>query len=378
MINIKSLMGALLFFLLGFVASEYHRYLSLQQNDVNTQYAAVNKVGDLNPGSAQDKNVNNSAEPLGLHENGDLNAKNNSALNPQLPHVELFSWGRVNQLIANENYDDAVRLLLGYLETNINSAQAWFLLANTYQKQGKHKSAIDAWFHYLKVEVDSKKIDQAIRQIKNYLIMLNEKPALFGNDSAWLIAQLDTLQTFSLNDGELHLMLASLYLGVDDTYQAQYHALMAANDPVAQKRAEEILAKLNGKTVTDELAIPLVRFGNQHLINVSIEGHPARLLLDTGASLSGVSKSYAAKYPSIVKAAKPFRLNTASGAEDSYFFTVDNLSVGSLVFTQHILALFPMNSSEEFDGLLGVDILGRFDFVIDQDALVLRLRERKK
>jgi hypothetical protein len=37
-----------------------------------------------------------------------------------------------------------------------------------------------------------------------------------------------------------------------------------------------------------------------------------------------------------------------------------------------------MGNEASMDGLLGVDIIGRFDFVIDQDALLLKLRKRKK
>jgi predicted aspartyl protease len=101
------------------------------------------------------------------------------------------------------------------------------------------------------------------------------------------------------------------------------------------------------------------------------------LLLDTGASLSGLSKSYTAKYPAMLKAIKPIRLNTASGTHDSVLFTVTNISIDNLVFNQYILAQLPMDNSQGFDGLLGVDILGRFDFVIDQNAAVLRLKMRK-
>jgi predicted aspartyl protease len=378
MTKINAVIGALIFFFLGFVASEYRHFLRSYPGETITTSAA-NVTDTATNNALRHANVNNELPlVLPLPELGDLESYKTAI--HVLPTIETFSWERINRLIANEQYDEAARLLREYLETNVNSAQAWFLLANIYQKQAKHKPSIDAWLHYLKLEVDAKKIDQAIRQLKKYLVMLHENLALIDGDSTWLIAQLNALLSFSLNDGELHLLLASLYLTLEDEYQAQYHALMAANDPVAQQRAEEILAKLNGKTkpVSDELAIPLIRFGNQFLVGVSIEGHSARLLLDTGASLSGVSKSYAAKYPSIVKATKPIRLNTASGTEDSYLFTVDDLSFGGLVFSQHILALLPMGDMEHFDGLLGVDILGRFEFVIDQDESVLRLRERKK
>jgi hypothetical protein len=35
-----------------------------------------------------------------------------------------------------------------------------------------------------------------------------------------------------------------------------------------------------------------------------------------------------------------------------------------------------MDNADQFDGLLGIDILGRFDFVIDQNKAILRLKKR--
>lgn len=167
---------------------------------------------------------------------------------------------------------------------------------------------------------------------------------------------------------------------MNDGYQAQYHALMAVNDPKSQKSAEAVLAKLNGVSnnrAADEIAIPLTRIGNQYLVNATIESYPVRLLVDTGASLSGLSNVFTAKHPDLIKTTRPIRINTAGGSRDSFLFTVNNISMETLVFNQHILAQLPMESAREFDGLLGVDILGGFDFVIDQNALVLRLKPRK-
>jgi predicted aspartyl protease len=167
-------------------------------------------------------------------------------------------------------------------------------------------------------------------------------------------------------------------LDIRDTYLAQYHALMALNQTTTKKRAEQILASLEGEKLPEQLKIPLSRLGNQFVAEVVIENNPARMLLDTGASLSGLSKDYTAKYPHLLKSQKPIRLNTASGSVESMLFTVDNLSLGALNFNQHIFAQLPMSDAQGFDGLLGVDILGRFDFVIDQNAAVLTLKARKK
>ncbi|MET0356686.1 MAG: retropepsin-like aspartic protease [Cellvibrio sp.] len=367
----KTILVAIMAFAIGFIVSEYRIHLfgtNLMQHDV----PAARTVGvneSINPqtpntGSVSIAEVNiNEVEPR--------------ITNPATL-TNLFSWSQVDQLIADGRYQDAIRLLESRMGEAKDTPRAWLYLASIYKKQSQPLNAVDAWFRYVKLELDDQKIDKALKDIRKYLLQIKETPALFNEDYSWLMSQFDELLKYNSNDGELHLILASMLVQLNDNYQAQYHALMAANDPNAQKRAEAILANLNGDNkVQGESTISLTRFGNQYLVNVSIEGYPARLLLDTGASLSGLSNSYTAKYPGMLKSTKPIRLNTASGTHDSVLFTVTNINMGNLMFNQHILAQLPMDNSQGFDGLLGVDILGRFDFVIDQDAAVLRLKARK-
>jgi predicted aspartyl protease len=357
---LKISLVALSAFALGFAASEYRR--APTSTDVIHQSASGNSAS-INPAP-----LNNISKSV------DNRVEISQATN--VPAAS-FSFEQVNQLINQGRYDEAIRMLQAELANNSRSAPSWLLLAQAYEKQNNHESALDAWFRYLDYEIDVVKREQAITSIKRYLLQLHSQPTLLADQPHWLITQLDHLLELSTNDGELHLLLASMYAQADDDYQAQYHALMAANDPGMQERAEQILAALSGATTPDNLTVPLVRLGNQYLVEVDIEGYPARLLLDTGASLSGVSNIYADKYPGIVKSTKPIRLNTAAGIADTYLFTVDYLTMGQLTFNQHILTLLPMGNMTEFDGLLGVDILGRFDFVIDQNALLLRLQARK-
>ncbi len=353
-------------FALGYGASEYHHSLVHQtetcsQPLVQTQASVLGKASSMP--SAEAAPSNDAAL---------------SAVKPDEKVGDVFSWLRVDQLIAKSKYEDAIHLLQTQMGDAKNAPRAWLYLSQIYKNQSQVVAAVDAWFRYLKLEMDDQKISKALADIKNYLVRLKDTPSLFNEDYAWLMGQFDELLKYNPNDGELHLILAALLLQLDDTYQAQYHALMAANDPHVQRKAEVILAQLNGSDTPQEINIPLTRQSNQFLVNVTVEGYPARLLLDTGASLSGLSASYTAKYPTLIKATKPIHLNTASGVQDSFLFTVTNISIENLVFNQHILAQLPMDNSHGFDGLLGVDILGRFDFVIDQNASVLRLKVRKQ
>lgn len=299
----------------------------------------------------------------------------------------FLTWEKIKQLVAQGKYTEAISLLKIYLNANPSSAQAWYLSAQLYVKVAQPSLAVESYFRYLKVENDHQKFDQTVKELKSYLLQLNETSTLFNNDFSWLIAQSDELLKYLPNDGELHIAMALLFIKQTDTYQAQYHALMAVNDPNTQKRAEEILAQLNGdkfqgNKTAQEITIPLTRLENQFIVNVTVEGNAARLLLDTGASLTGLSNIYTNKYPSLLKNLKPIRLNTASGSQNSYLFTVNDISIGKLVFSQHILTQLPMgnmsiDNTPDFDGLLGIDILGRFEFVIDQNAAVLHLKPRK-
>jgi len=287
-----------------------------------------------------------------------------------------FSVAHIEQLLMNNQTLEAIQLLRAELNKHPTSAQSWRLLVSAHQKLGDYSNLIASWLSYLQYENDSEKREAANAQCRRYLLTLAAKlPA--DVDAVWLAQQINTLLQLTVDDPELHLAAASLYVAADDAYDAQYHALMAVNNPGTQERAEQILAQLNGGMVADDVTLPLTRYGNQFLVSVTIEGYPARLLLDTGASLTGVSAQYVRQYPTIVKTTKPIRLNTANGSIESYLFTVNQLSLGDAQFNQHIIAQLPLDAGIEFDGLLGVDVLGRFDFVIDQNKAELKLVKRK-
>lgn len=299
-----------------------------------------------------------------------------------LPAQELSPLERAQQLIANNAFPAAVQALNEILQHNPMDTDALVLLARVLEKQGKHQEAVTTWFRYLDIEADAKKFQEAIAYLSRYLIRLVNNPGIFGASREWLMAQLNDLIKLTPDNGELHLRLADMHAKADDQEQAQYHALMAANQDNTRARAEEFLAKLMGNAIAaqvdeQEHDIQLVRFGKQFLVPVAIEGKNVKLLLDTGASISGLTASFISRNYNLVKSPKPIQLNTASGSVESFLFVVDTLQFADLTFNKHLLARLPMDNQDAFDGLLGVDILGRFDFVIDQEKAVLRLRKRQ-
>ncbi|MGV8835928.1 aspartyl protease family protein [Cellvibrio sp.] len=364
--NKKIILVATLAFALGFYASEY-RHANRTEN--------VPVIADASI-----------AEPEIVEESAQPRAQDISSISPAsapqfLPTKPQSPLERANQLIANGAYGDAARLLNQLLELEPQNTEALWLLARVYEQQGQHKEAVGIWFRYINTEVDAQKIETALAYLAKYLIRLTENPSIFGESYEWLMAQINDLIKLTPDNGELHLQLAKMHLKTEDKEQAQYHALMAANQPETQARAEGILAKLDeGSLAQDdgaaEITVPLIRFGGQFLVPVTVEGEQVKLLLDTGASISGLTASFINRHYSFVKSPKPIQLNTASGTVESYLFLVDTFTIESITFNKHMLARLPMDNGDHFDGLLGIDILGRFDFVIDQNKAILRLRKR--
>ncbi|WP_331344545.1 aspartyl protease family protein [Cellvibrio sp. UBA7661] len=353
-------------FSLGFYASEYRH--QQRAHDIG---AVTSSAIDVVP-ERYDSPRNHSSE----------SQTTSSALPHLPPSVKAQSpLERANQLIANGAYGEAVRLLQQLLGHEPRNTEALWLLARVYEQQGLHKESVATWFRYLGIEIDAKKMEDALAYLAKYLIRLSENPAIFGESYEWLMLQINDLIKLTPDNGELHLLLAKMHLKLEEKEQAQYHALMAANQPDTQARAEGLLAKLYEGTQQDdspaEMQIPLIRFGSQFLVPVTIEGEQVKLLLDTGASISGLTASFINRHYPSVKSPKPIQLNTASGTVETYLFLVDTLTIDNVTFNKHMLARLPMDNADLFDGLLGVDILGRFDFVIDQQAAVLRLRKRQ-
>ena len=288
---------------------------------------------------------------------------------------------RAREYIANNALPSAIQLLNEILQKNPSDTEALLLLARVLEKQGKHEEAVAAWFRYLNIEIDARKTQDALAYLSGYLLRLVNNPGIFGATREWLVAQLNDLIKLTPDNGELHLQLADMHAKANDQEQAQYHALMAANQDETRTRAEEFLAKLTENSIaaqTDEQEhkISLIRYGNQFLVPVMVEGKSVKLLLDTGASISGLTSSFINRNYSFVKSPKPIQLNTASGTVESFLFVVDTLQIAELTFSKHMLARLPMDNYDNFDGLLGVDILGRFEFFLDQQKAELRLRKR--
>lgn len=111
--------------------------------------------------------------------------------------------------------------------------------------------------------------------------------------------------------------------------------------------------------------------GNQVLVPATItygrEQAHVNLLMDTGASGTAIHAKIADQlYINLYKAQKAKAGIVGGGMIDASIVTVDSLQIGPHVIENCTVAFIPHEGrAVNFDGLLGMDILGRFGYKID-------------
>jgi clan AA aspartic protease (TIGR02281 family) len=140
---------------------------------------------------------------------------------------------------------------------------------------------------------------------------------------------------------------------------------------VATVEAQQPEAAAAATTVA---GIPLLRSGSHFLVEARLgQTQPARLLIDTGASLTMLTADTLKRRGIGAHATgKSGTFNTANGRVRAPIYRLDSLSVGDWQVSDLEVGVLEL-SDARIDGLLGMNFLRHFQFFIDQDAALLRL-----
>jgi len=122
-------------------------------------------------------------------------------------------------------------------------------------------------------------------------------------------------------------------------------------------------------------AVPLSRAGNSFVVEVTLNGgQRVKLLVDTGASLT-IIRPAALSRAGVGQAdyLSQTTLNTAGGNIGASIYRVDSLQLGPEVVTDVRIGSVEIPGLGDIDGLLGMNVLNRFKFAIDQNRQVMLL-----
>jgi clan AA aspartic protease (TIGR02281 family) len=124
--------------------------------------------------------------------------------------------------------------------------------------------------------------------------------------------------------------------------------------------------------------VALVSRGNQYLTNLEIEENTVALLIDTGASMTTLSKTtfhtLSNKYTFDLMGQRMF--STANGITKGDIYRVEHLKLGKFTLNGAQLAVLDFTMPAGVDGLLGMNVLAQFRFHIDQEKQLLYLTDR--
>ena len=131
-----------------------------------------------------------------------------------------------------------------------------------------------------------------------------------------------------------------------------------------------------GETVNLGRPVPLEQFGDQYVVKAKLSSNPVALLIDTGASVTAISKQYFDNLSNRYKTnyLGRFSIGTAGGSIMARMYQFQTLSINHVTVQNLPVVILPMQSIENADGLLGMNFLREFDFKIDQRQAVMFIK----
>ncbi|MCF2948579.1 retroviral-like aspartic protease family protein [Paraglaciecola aquimarina] len=115
-------------------------------------------------------------------------------------------------------------------------------------------------------------------------------------------------------------------------------------------------------------SVQLTQFGDQFVVKALLSNNQVDLLIDTGASITAVSKQF---YDNLSNRYKRnflgrFSVSTANGTVRAPIYQFRDLVINHVKVENISIVVLPMSSLQNANGLLGMNFLREFDFKIDQ------------
>lgn len=299
----------------------------------------------------------------------------------QAVRAQLLTFAR--RLIATGEAASSVQLLQRYLQADYRDAEARMLLAQALRGRHDLRAAIDQLYEAKGQAWRPEMIEQIDARIRTLVADYAGSLRRSGDNSALLELYQD-LTRQEPSYAPYFIGLATVQLALDDTEGARQSLQLVAADPEVGAKARELLSRTRvARAQVEEppapepeepAAIPLQRSGNHFVVQArSRDGHPVRLLIDTGASLTILT-------PQALKAwgtaahdtGRTGTFNTANGRINAPVYRLDSLAVGDWQVSELEVGVLDLGGGA-IDGLLGMNFLQHFRFFIDQNQALLRL-----
>ena len=338
--------------------------------DFSLQQPALTKI---KPNKPIKVNSNNNLEKKALNYLKNNQFTNFSILlknNPNLVNNRKIALALVD-ITANQKLTSAIITLLNLFinKSSFISINAYFkAIANYYSKN--YKPAIEQLLilnSYIQDELPVGHINNMINKIQQQFIS-----ELFKIKN--LNSILDLYDLFIRFDGRNIDKYQYLKAKAAYDLDAVNLSLELLNSNQYNQPAQELYRQIKSTIAKQEVTeYELDIANNQVFIEVFVaKGYKVKLLIDTGASLSAISKQVANKLnPRIIS---QININTAGGLIMAPLVVLNNFGLPQKIVSNLRVAVLDLDGSLKSSGLLGMDYLGKYVFYIDPIASKLYIK----
>ncbi len=293
--------------------------------------------------------------------------------NDGLSEVATFHFKAKLQRWNEDNMHQRV-LTFGeaFLEHYYNDTDVLALIADAHRQANDTVSAIKSYYR-LKLHTDEPDKVQSISQLIYDLVHRYHQQLAQRQEWHTLLELYDYLIGTEPDYPYYFLNQAKLYLRLKDYFNANQSLAYILHDPILSAEAEK-LSDTIARALTGHIPIPLHWSNDSYFVSVRLDDIvDLNLLIDTGASISAMSLHL---FQTIKSKSQPqfiamHRVSTANGTIKAPAYRFKHLTIGDQRISN--VDFIIIDNLTAADGLLGMNVLKQFEFVIDQQQHILLL-----
>lgn len=287
---------------------------------------------------------------------------------------------QLESLLQAKNNSDFSELIKNYLSVYYEDIDVLLLLAKFNRSTGSYLEAIDSYLlakTYAYTAIDQRNVDVAFDGF------VKSTDTLYTGQKNWpsLINFYLHIDTAGLLTSPYQFQLAIAYLQNGDEYAATEQLTVLADDSLVGEAAKYSLRNLTDNQPpvhtlpidnpgwSESETIALQKRGDHYLVDLIINrDDKIKLMIDTGASVTTLSRETFSSLSTLGSIVEKERRNfrTAGGVVQGTIYTAPELHLGPYIMNDTQIAVLDFDTNRNFDGLLGMNVLGQFRFQIDQ------------
>jgi len=173
-----------------------------------------------------------------------------------------------------------------------------------------------------------------------------------------------------------YLRLTYWLIESGDFYSAEQSLAGAMNDARYQEEVDEFTRLIElGDSGEVVISVPITKIGEHFVVPVTINNtYTMELMIDTGATMSVLKTSFVEdNMEDIFLNAGSLTMSTANGTVEGKQLMIESFVLGQHELKNVAVGAVPLPDFK-YDGLLGMNVLNRFEFFIDQEQQLLILK----